>query len=89
LQATADLLRRRRNEEGGGELSRKSRTTAGCDSHRISQLNFMPAAAKISFAAEHHHQRLMSPRNLSSVGNPLFLRFALSFLKFQLDVSET
>jgi hypothetical protein len=38
---------------------------------------------------EHHHQRLMSPRNLSSIGNPFFSRFSFSFLKFELDVSET
>jgi hypothetical protein len=95
LQAAADLLRRRRrNEEGGGELSRKSRTTAGCDSHRISQLNFMPFAAKISFdlqagrrasssSAAHESEKLII------CWESLFLHFAFSFLKFQLDVSET
>jgi hypothetical protein len=88
LQAAADLLRRRRrrrrNEEGGGELSRKSRTTAGGDSHRISQLNFMPAAAKISFDLQAGRRASSpagheSPRNLSSVGNPFFFAFCVFF----------
>jgi hypothetical protein len=46
----------------------------------------MPAAAKspstCGQAAEHHHQRLMSPRNLSSVGNPFFCVLLFLSLNF-------